>query len=61
MWTRRNSSLGLLDTAEVKLEDFRTTDRHERLIRELKNTGNVISNEVSGSVTRQVPELGHRG
>lgn len=38
--------LSLLDMAGVSLEDFQQTDRHERLIRELENTGNVISDEV---------------
>jgi predicted ATPase len=38
--------LSLLDMAGVTLEDFQKTDRHERLIRELENSGNVISEEV---------------
>ncbi len=38
--------LSLLDLAEVKLDDFQHTDRHERVIRELENTSNVISEEV---------------
>jgi hypothetical protein len=38
--------LSLLDMAGVSLEDFQRTDRHERLIRELENSGNVISDEV---------------
>ena len=38
--------LSLLDMADVSLEDFHKTDRHERLIRELENSGNVISEEV---------------
>ena len=38
--------LGLLDIAGVGLEDFSRTDQHERLIRELENSSNVISDEV---------------
>lgn len=38
--------LSLLEMADVSLEDFQVTDRHERLIRQLENTGNVISDEV---------------
>jgi energy-coupling factor transporter ATP-binding protein EcfA2 len=38
--------LGLLDMADVNLEDFSRTDQHERLIRELENAGNAISDEV---------------
>jgi len=38
--------LGLLNMAGVRLEDFQTTDNHERLIRELENSSNVISEEV---------------
>ncbi|WP_431947890.1 ATP-dependent nuclease [Actinacidiphila sp. bgisy167] len=38
--------LSLLKMANVSLDDFLHTDRHERLIRELENTGNVISDEV---------------
>jgi energy-coupling factor transporter ATP-binding protein EcfA2 len=38
--------LSLLDMADVKPEDFHETDQHERLIRELENSGNVISDEV---------------
>lgn len=38
--------LGLLHMADVRLEDFQTTDNHERLIRELENSSNVISEEV---------------
>lgn len=38
--------LGLLDMADVRLEDFSRTDQHERLIRELENAGNAISDEV---------------
>ncbi|WP_086664242.1 ATP-dependent nuclease [Lentzea kentuckyensis] len=38
--------VSLLDMAGVTLEDFQVTDRHERLIRELENSGNVISDEV---------------
>ncbi|WP_280448597.1 AAA family ATPase [Nocardia brasiliensis] len=38
--------LSLLDMAGVSLEDFKKNDRHERLIRELENSGNVISEEV---------------
>lgn len=38
--------LSLLDMAGVGLEDFQKTDKHERLIRELENSGNVISEEV---------------
>lgn len=38
--------LSLLDMAQVSLEDFRKTDQLERLIRELENAGNAISDEV---------------
>ncbi len=38
--------LSLLNMAGVSPEDFQHTDRHERLIRELENTSNVISEEV---------------
>ncbi|TDU04198.1 putative ATP-dependent endonuclease of OLD family [Streptomyces sp. 846.5] len=38
--------LSLLDMAGVSPEDFLQTDQHERLIRELENSGNVISDEV---------------
>jgi hypothetical protein len=38
--------LSLLAMADVSLEDFQKTDKHERLIRELENSGNVISEEV---------------
>jgi AAA ATPase domain len=38
--------LSLLDIAGVTLEDFSKTDQHERLIRELENAGNAISDEV---------------
>jgi ABC-type molybdenum transport system ATPase subunit/photorepair protein PhrA len=38
--------LSLLNMAGVTLEDFQSTDQHERLIRELENAGNVISDEV---------------
>lgn len=38
--------LALLDMADVSLEDFSRTDQHERLIRELENAGNAISDEV---------------
>ncbi|TDC64137.1 hypothetical protein E1200_20890 [Actinomadura sp. GC306] len=38
--------LSLLAMADVTLEDFHETDQHERLIRELENSGNVISDEV---------------
>jgi hypothetical protein len=38
--------LGLLAMADVSLEDFRQTDQHERLIRELENASNAISDEV---------------
>ncbi|MFI6485086.1 ATP-dependent nuclease [Nonomuraea sp. NPDC050663] len=38
--------LSLLAMADVDLEDFHRTDQHERLIRELENSGNVISDEV---------------
>ena len=38
--------VSLLDMADVTLEDFQVTDRHERLIRELENSGNVLSEEV---------------
>ncbi len=38
--------LSLLNMASVTPEDFHQTDQHERLIRELENAGNVISDEV---------------
>jgi hypothetical protein len=38
--------LSLLNMAGVTPEDFQSTDQHERLIRELENAGNVISDEV---------------
>lgn len=38
--------LSLLNMAGVTPEDFHQTDQHERLIRELENAGNVISDEV---------------
>jgi energy-coupling factor transporter ATP-binding protein EcfA2 len=38
--------LSLLKMADVTPEDFQQPDRHERLVRELENTGNVISDEV---------------
>jgi len=38
--------LSLLAMADVTLEDFHKTDTHERLIRELENASNVISDEV---------------
>jgi predicted ATP-dependent endonuclease of OLD family len=38
--------LSLLQLAQVTPEDFLGTDRHEKLIREMENTGNVISDEV---------------
>jgi energy-coupling factor transporter ATP-binding protein EcfA2 len=38
--------MSLLSMADVTLEDFQKTDNHERLIRELENSGNVISDEV---------------
>ena len=38
--------ISLLDMAGVRLEDFQTADNHERLIRELENTSNAISQEV---------------
>lgn len=38
--------ISLLAMAGVKPEDFQRTDRHERLIRETENAGNVISDEV---------------
>ncbi|MFD9438858.1 AAA family ATPase [Streptomyces sp. NPDC060006] len=38
--------LSLLDMAGVSPEDFRDSDQHERLLRELENSGNVISDEV---------------
>jgi hypothetical protein len=38
--------LSLLNMASVTPEDFHQTDKHERLIRELENAGNVISDEV---------------
>ncbi len=47
MLTRGEQALlGLLDMAGVSLEDFSKTDQHERLIRELENSGNAISDEV---------------
>lgn len=39
--------LSLLAMAGVRPEDLRDAGRHERLIRELENAGNVISDEVS--------------
>ena len=38
--------LSLLTLAGVKPEDFQQADQHERLIRELENAANVISDEV---------------
>ncbi|MFJ6926466.1 AAA family ATPase [Streptomyces nigra] len=38
--------LSLLDMAGVSPEEFQDSDQHERLIRELENSGNVISDEV---------------
>ncbi len=38
--------LSLLNLGGVKPEDFHQIDQHERLIRELENSGNVISDEV---------------
>jgi predicted ATP-dependent endonuclease of OLD family len=38
--------ISLLDMAGVSLGDFRSADNHERLIRELENTGNAITEEV---------------
>ncbi|QFX83006.1 ATP-dependent nuclease [Streptomyces sp. SYP-A7193] len=38
--------LSLLDMAGVSPEEFRDSDQHERLLRELENSGNVISDEV---------------
>ncbi|MER6274572.1 AAA family ATPase [Streptomyces sp900105755] len=38
--------LSLLDRAGVSPEDFKDSDQHERLLRELENSGNVISDEV---------------
>ncbi|MEV4374560.1 AAA family ATPase [Nonomuraea sp. NPDC049637] len=38
--------LSLLDIAGVTPEEFNDSDEHERLIRELENSGNVISDEV---------------
>ncbi|PZG56345.1 hypothetical protein C1I98_01565 [Spongiactinospora gelatinilytica] len=38
--------LSLLDIAGVTPEEFNDSDEHERLIRELENAGNVISDEV---------------
>lgn len=38
--------LSLLDMAGVAPEDFNDSDQHERLLRELENSGNVISDEV---------------
>ncbi|GAB3133938.1 ATP-dependent nuclease [Microbispora hainanensis] len=43
---RDRALLSLLNMASVDLRDFQTTDRHERLIRELENSSNVISDEV---------------
>ncbi|MFI5905416.1 ATP-dependent nuclease [Streptomyces cyaneofuscatus] len=40
--------LSLLDIAGVSPEDFQDSGQHERLIRELENAGNVISDEVFG-------------
>ena len=40
--------LSLLSMAEVRPEDLRDADHHERLIRQLEIAGNVISDEVSG-------------
>lgn len=45
--TRGEQALvSLLDMAGVKPEDFHQSERHEYLIRELENSGNVISDEV---------------
>ncbi|MEU3950396.1 AAA family ATPase [Streptomyces sp. NPDC029526] len=38
--------LSLLDMAGVSPEDFQDSGQHERLIREMENAGNVISDEV---------------
>lgn len=38
--------LSLLDMAGVSPEEFKDADQHERLLRELENAGNVISDEV---------------
>ncbi|QMU68351.1 ATP-dependent endonuclease [Streptacidiphilus sp. P02-A3a] len=38
--------LSLLDIAGVSPEEFKDSDQHERLLRELENSGNVISDEV---------------
>ncbi len=38
--------LSLLDMAGVSPEEFKNTDQHERILRELENSGNVISDEV---------------
>ncbi|WP_322769301.1 ATP-dependent nuclease [Frankia sp. Cr1] len=38
--------LSLLGMAGVSPEEFKDTDQHERLLRELENSGNVISDEV---------------
>ncbi|MFE9247869.1 AAA family ATPase [Streptomyces sp. NPDC007088] len=38
--------LSLLNIAGVSPEEFQDSDQHERLIRELENSGNVISDEV---------------
>ncbi|MFE2283345.1 AAA family ATPase [Streptomyces sp. NPDC059443] len=38
--------LSLLSMAGIQPEDFQETEQHERLIRELENAGNVISDEV---------------
>lgn len=38
--------LSLLDMVSVSPEEFRDSDQHERLLRELENSGNVISDEV---------------
>ncbi|MEU3536143.1 AAA family ATPase [Streptomyces murinus] len=38
--------MSLLDMAGVSPEEFKDADQHERLLRELENSGNVISDEV---------------
>ncbi|MEU5669647.1 AAA family ATPase [Micromonospora sp. NPDC047753] len=38
--------ISLLDMAGVSLDEFSVTDNHERLIRELENTSNAITEEV---------------
>ncbi|WP_416956512.1 ATP-dependent nuclease [Streptomyces sp. Agncl-13] len=38
--------LSLLEMAGVSPEEFKDSDQHERLLRELENSGNVISDEV---------------